>query len=430
MADDMLVYLHALARSCFWALPAPLRSQLHGARHSLARWFRSRPRKAVHRRRTGDLDWTEFRDAVLHKTTYRAVIIFEPSMDWDVLLFQRPHHMALALGRLGCLVIFKTTGDDLTGFRQVALNVWIVCDLAVNAIRDAVRVFYSTSLLADAEDIRAASKQGRVIYEYIDHIDASISGGKDSLRRLQRLKRAAFDGAADIIVSSASGLYRESTAQCGEERCVLIQNGVDVLHYQDARHLKVVLPECLVAFREKHLRIVGYFGAIAPWLWYELIEELSALMPDVGFVFIGPDYSGCVPRLPRSDNTLYLGAVDYAVLPAYARLFDLCFIPFRPGDVARSTSPLKLYEYFALEKPVVVTADMNECIAFPEVFAGSNAAELVEVIDRAFAVCNNKAYRARLRALADANDWGVRAAAYLNKLDSRCQITDPSQIYQ
>ncbi|MBB5020523.1 hypothetical protein HNQ59_003844 [Chitinivorax tropicus] len=351
-------------------------------------------------------------------------------MDWGVLLFQRPHHMALALGRVGCLVIFKTNGDDIAGFRQVGMNVWIANDPAVVNIRNAAHVFYSTSLLAAAEDIFAASKQGIVIYEYIDHIDASISGGRSSLRRLQHLKQAAFDGAADIIVSSAAALHREAIAQCGEGQCVLIPNGVDVQHYQDVRHLSVTLPECLTVFKKKHPRIIGYFGAIAPWLWYEVIEEVSALMSDVGFVFIGPDYSGCVPQLPRSANTLYLGAVDYAVLPAYARLFDLCFIPFRPGEVARSTSPLKLYEYFALEKPVVVTTDMNECTAFPEVFAGSNSAELVEAIDRAFGVCNDTVYRNRLRALADVNDWNIRAAAYLTKLDEKCQLTDSSQIYQ
>jgi len=411
----MLDSLHALARNCFWALPAPLRNRLHGVRHKVARWFRNRPRQAV--QRAGDRGWPYFRDVVLNGVSYRTVIILEPSMDWDVLLFQRPHHMALALGRLGCLVVFKTTGDGVEGFRQVAVNVWIARDPAVSAISDAVRVFYSTSLLADAEDILGACRQGRVIYEYIDHIDPSISGGKDSLKRLERLKRAAFDGAADIVVSSASALHREATAQCGNKRCVLIPNGVDVQHYQDARHLAVVLPERLVVFREKRSRIVGYFGAIAPWLWYEVIEEVSALMPDVGFMFIGPDYSGCVPLLPKSCNALYLGAVDYAILPAYARLFDVCFIPFRPGNVARSTSPLKLYEYFALEKPVVVTADMNECTSFPEVFAGSDAAELVKAIDRAFAVCDNKPYRARLRALAEANDWSFRASAYLNHLD-------------
>lgn len=296
----MLDSLHVFARSCFWALPASFRNRLHGVRHKVARWFRSRPRRIA--RREGDLGWPGFRDAVLNAASYRAVIIFEPSMDWDALLFQRPHHMALALGRLGCLVLFKTTGDGLEGFRHVAENVWVARNPAVDAISGAVRVFYSTSLLADTRNMLEAVRQGRVIYEYIDHIDPSISGGQDALKRLERLRRLAFDGAADIVVSSAVALHREAIDQCGSGRCVLIPNGVDVRHYREAQYLTSALPGRLTTFRERHARIVGYFGAIAPWLWYEVIEDLSASMPNVGFVFIGPDYSGCAPLLPKSAN--------------------------------------------------------------------------------------------------------------------------------
>lgn len=408
--------LHSLARRCFWLLPAPLRNRLHGVRHAIVRWLRSRKTGAV--LKPGDLDGPGFRDAVLHAAEQRLVIIFEANVDWGITLFQRPHHMALALSRLNCLVIFQTTGDGVVGFRRVAENVWIANDSTVSHIPNAVRCFYSTSLLATSDAMRVASKQGRVVYEYIDHIDASISGGKGAIKRLQDLKKAAFEGVADIVVSSAVTLHKEAVAQCGDARCICVPNGVDVAHYRDTQQPMVALPASLVDFRRRYKHIVGYFGAIAPWLWYEVIEQVSAQMVDVGFVFIGPDYSGCVPLLPRRGNVLYLGAVDYADLPAHARLFDACFIPFRPGDVARSTSPLKLYEYFALEKPVIVTADMNECTAFSEVFAGSNAAELVAVIGQALATRDDEGYRARLRALADQNSWNVRASGYVKMLEN------------
>lgn len=416
MNNRSQISLHSLARRCFWLLPAPLRNRLHGARHAIVRWLRSRNVRAA--LKPGDLTGPEFRDVVLSAVERRLVIIFEANVDWGITLFQRPHHMALALGRLNCLVIFQTTGDDVLGFRRVAENVWIANDSTVASIPDAVRCFYSTSLLATSDGMRAASKQGRVIYEYIDHIDASISGGKGAIRRLQDLKTAAFEGVADIVVSSAAALHKEAVAERGDVRCICVPNGVDVAHYRDLQQPSVALPASFTDFRARHKHIVGYFGAIAPWLWYEAIEQVSAKMVDVGFVFIGPDYSGCVPLLPRRGNVLYLGAVNYADLPAYARLFDACFIPFKPGDVARSTSPLKLYEYFALEKPVVVTADMNECTAYPEVFAGSNAAELIAVIDQALATCDDQGYRARLRALADQNSWNVRASSYVTMLEN------------
>ncbi|PWY48848.1 hypothetical protein DK261_10830 [Pseudomonas sp. RW409] len=316
------------------------------------------------------------------------------------------------------MVVFQTTGDDVLGFRQVADNVWIANDSAVNAIPGAIRCFYSTSLLATREAIAAARIRGRVVYEYIDHIDESISGGKGAICRLLDLKAAAFEGGADIVVSSATALHKEALAECGDRRCVCVPNGVDVTHYRVVQESGVAVPRALVEFRGHHKQVVGYFGAIAPWLWYEVIEQVCSGMPDIGFVFIGPDYSGCVPLLPQRANVLYLGPVNYAQLPAYARLFDACFIPFKPGDVARSTSPLKLYEYFALEKPVVVTADMNECTVYPEVFSGGDAAELITAVRQALSTCDDQVYRKRLRTLADQNSWNVRAAVYADKLEN------------
>lgn len=207
MNNSSRTSLHALARRCFWLLPAPLRSRLHGVRHAIVRWLRSHNNRAD--RKPGDLDGSGFRDVVLHAAGQRLVIIFEANLDWGITLFQRPHHMALALGRLNCLVIFQTTGDGVVGFRQVAENVWIANDSTVSNIPNAVRCFYSTSLLATSDAMRVASGQGRVVYEYIDHIDASISGGKSAIKRLQDLKKAAFEGVADIVVSSAAALHKE-----------------------------------------------------------------------------------------------------------------------------------------------------------------------------------------------------------------------------
>jgi len=413
--------LYAIARHVFWLLPAALRDRLHGIRHLLVRRFRSRLGRGVP---TDDcIDWPVFRDRIISCCDYRQVLIYEANVDWDIMLFQRPHHMALAMGRLGCLVIFRTMGDSVVGFRRVAENVWLANDSAVDSIPAAARCFYSTSLLAIGDDMRVASERGVVVYEYIDHIDSSISGGVSSLRRLEELKRLAFSGVADLVIASASILYEEALSQCKHTHCSLVPNGVDVSHFRNLGQLSDALPDTLLSLRKQYGRIIGYFGAIAPWLWYEVIDEVSARMPDTGFVFIGPDYSGCVPRLPQRQNFLYLGAADYRILPAYACLFDVCFIPFRPGDLARSTSPLKLFEYFALEKPVVVTSEMKECVAFPEVFSGSNTLDLIEAMESAFAVCKEPTFTERLRILANDNSWDIRAEVYLKALTA-CMEND------
>lgn len=418
--------LYELLRQIFWRLPAPLRSHLHGPRHALVRWFRARGTRSRQSLSGNDIGWGEFERTVLRFPGTGQPLIFAPNIDWNATLFQRPQHMALALGKTGRLVIYKTCGDALWGFRKVAENVWLANDPAVDSIRGAWRCFYSTSLFGSVTELQTAQQLGPVVYEYIDHIDAAISGGKTITRQLQALKEFAFKGGADLIVTSATSLQDEVVKMRGAGGSVCVPNGVDVAHYARGNDEKDVLPEAFKRFCLDHHGIVGYFGAIAPWLWYELIDQVVQRMPDTGFVFIGPDYAGCVPSLPRRPNVHYVGPVAYGVLPAYARLFDVCFIPFRLGDVARSTSPLKLFEYFALEKPVVVTSDLLECTAFPEVFSGSDADSLTGAIERAFEQKDEKLLKRRLRQLAEENDWSVRAQTYSRALDFVSHNSHPS----
>lgn len=361
---------------------------------------------------TGDLSWGEFEARVLrHRGTYRGIFIQEAVIDWNVPLYQRPQHVATAFARIGYLVIYLTHnwgGDDVDGFRQISENIWLTNAPEVNTIRGAIRSVYSTAYANTPEIVSDRPSDSVMVYEYIDHIDPQISGDGDQVKKLLDLKRWAFDGGADLVVASARVLHAEAEASVGADRLVSVPNGVDTRHYRSTAQDAVVLPEELVEFCARG-PVVGYFGAIAPWLWYDELHKLVAARPDLQFVFIGPDYFNGVGRLPQGPNFLYLGPIDYKVLPAHARLFDVCLIPFAPGEIARTTSPLKLFEYFALEKPVVVTSEMVECIAYPEVFRGSDAGELSEAVDAAMRMRKSGEFRKRLRQLADENDWDKRA---------------------
>lgn len=363
-----------------------------------------------------DMSWSDFNEQVLAKRdSYKGIFIQEVVIDWAVPLYQRPQHIAVAMGKLGYLVLYRTvnwTHDDVQGFRKVADNVWLTNSPEVDNIGRAVRSIYSTAYVDTFEKLKSRDPDSIVVYEYIDHIDPQISGDEENIRRLLNLKEWAFSGGVDYVVASAKKLHDEAEAHVGIGKMILSQNGVDIGHYKDPKHGSVVLPTELVEFRKKFENVVGYFGAIAPWLWYDMIESLVVMRPDVGFVFIGPDYYGGVERLPVAENVLYLGAVDYKILPAYARTFDACFIPFSPGEIAQTTSPLKLFEYFALEKPVVVSSDMQECVVYPEVFSGDSPEAIAEAIDAALLVKSSSTFKQRLAELAQMNSWTRRAQKF------------------
>jgi hypothetical protein len=397
-------------------MPPLLRHYLQGVRRHFPQPWGLKPCPSGHaglaRARTSDLSWVDFNNLVLaNRRHYKGIFVQELNIEWNIPLYQRPQHICAALGRLGYLVIYLTnnwSGDDVEGFREVSENVWITNRPEVSTIEGVVRSFYSTAFIQSPRTLLKSGKRGILVYEYIDHIDPKISGA-ENVKKLQSLKDFAFDGGADYVLASARGLYDEAVGAMGREKVFLVQNGVDARHYRDPSHGETVLPRALTAFRAKYRNIVGYFGAMAPWLWYDVIVELVRKRADLGFVFIGPDYSGGALMLPRSDNLLYLGAVDYQVLPTYARQFDVCFIPFAPGEIARTTSPLKLFEYFALEKPVVVTDDMLECTSFGEVLHGDSADSLSAAIDQALIIMDAPEFKASLAKLADDNDWDQRA---------------------
>lgn len=360
------------------------------------------------------MSWSEFDSHFLsRRDIYRGVFVQNIVVEWSLPLFSRPHQMALALGRLGYLVIYKTPYpalDGVVGVRNVAPNVYLTGDDSFDFIDGAAHSVYSTSSIHPLDWTLNRSTPVNAIYEYVDHIDPKISGDEHHVRRLAAQKRLAFkDNQFDFIVASAHKLEAEAVSAVGRDKVILVPNGVDAWHYRNAIRKKVPLPEAFLEFKRRYAYVVGYFGAIAPWLWYDVIDKLASMRPDLGFVFIGPDYFGSVGRLPRTGNVLRLNAVDYQALPVYANRFDVCFIPFEPGEIARTTSPLKLFEYFALEKPVVVTSQMHECTSFQEVFSGHDARSLSGAIDDAIDLRLDHAFKGRLARLADDNSWDNRA---------------------
>lgn len=411
--NDPMVALYQLAKFIYWRLPLPVRQSLHGVKDKVIRQFKGRMiTQAVGD--TSDLSWEEFNSGILaNRDSYLGIFIQELAVDWNIPLYQRPQHMATALGRLGYLVIYKTDnwgGDNVNGFREVEKNVWLTNKTQqVDTIPSVVRSIYSTAFQNTPQTLLKNNKRGILIYEYIDHIDPQISGDAENIQRLLALKDLACTSDVDFVVASARKLEEEMVSLVGKKKVISIPNGVDTRHYRNPIHKKMPLPDNVVQFRKKYTNIVGYFGALAPWLWYDLINDLVKSRPDLGFVFIGPDYYGGLAKLPKAENVLYLGVVDYKILPAYAHTFDVCFIPFALGEIAKTTSPLKLFEYFALMKPVVVTSDMQECIQFQEVFSGGDVSSISQAIDKAIVIKKDHEFCQKLSNLADQNDWDKRA---------------------
>jgi hypothetical protein len=77
-----------------------------------------------------------------------------------------------------------------------------------------------------------------------------------------------------------------------------------------------------------------------------------------------------------------LGLKPHSDLPAYLAHFDVCIIPFEASELIQATSPLKVFEYLAMGKPVVATL-MRELEGLPYVLVSKTDEEFLQNIGKA-----------------------------------------------
>jgi len=102
-----------------------------------------------------------------------------------------------------------------------------------------------------------------------------------------------------------------------------------------------------------------------------------------------------------------LGWKPYQELFQYVWNFSVAFIPFIINDITKATSPVKLFEFFACQKPVIATP-MPECMRYPEVLIASDHKSFSTKIEQALKQKDNPAICQHLDKIARLNTWASR----------------------
>ena len=210
---------------------------------------------------------------------------------------------------------------------------------------------------------------------------STISRSSPTSGRLLEENHARALSDATVVAAVARRLHEEALARRPD--ALYLPNGVEYERFS-APAAPASTDRDVAPLLSAGRPIAGYYGALAEWFDYELVDETARLRPDWSFLLIGPMYDQSLQGRPmlKRENVRWIGPRDYHLLPGYLALFDVATIPFRINPITTATSPLKLYEYFAGGKPVVTTP-MPECAAFPEVTIARNAQELAAALDPA-----------------------------------------------
>ncbi|MGA2465981.1 MAG: glycosyltransferase, partial [Thermodesulfobacteriota bacterium] len=320
-------------------------------------------------------------DAEVQKA--KGIIIYPPTVDWNLPQLQRPQHIAKALSKLGYL-FFYCTGiqkyDKVDNIFQLKENLYITnrYDLLMEELFGGWIILSSTNPLITIKDIKKFKSRGfRIFYDYLDEIHPDIFGHVGFLLERHKL---IDEKLIDLVLTTSQKLREEMTKRFPEEKVILNPNGVEYEHFHITKDAGGC-PNDIKQIVGEGKPIIGYFGALAKWIDYELLNFVAENRQNWNIVLIGWNYDNTMKQLKDFPNIKYLGLKHYNELPKYGIWFDIATIPFKEGKIAESTSPIKLYEYMALNKPVVATRDLRECYRYKGILIANDKKEFIEKIE-------------------------------------------------
>lgn len=368
----------------------------------------------------------------IREGSWERLVLRRGSFGWHTALFQRAQQLARAMAARDCLVLYEAAPphDRVRGAEKLDERLWLV-NLRSPGLKRALERAASGS--GKPRYLHVASPEGRlsaklvrryaeegwtILYDYIDAIDPAISAARRVSRGTRELYRFCMAHTKACVIASSRLLQRDAEKKRGEA-IPLVENGVDCSLF----FTPGPCPEdpAFRALLRRGRPVVCYYGALARWLDYEALRAVAA---DGRFslLLIGVKYDGSFDKaLGGRDNVCFLGERPYAKLKDYAGRCDVLLIPFQKGIVGDAASPVKLFEYFALAKPVVA-GDTAECRRYDSVVIASGAKAYPAAVERALALGRDPAYLAAERREALAADWRCRAetlCAYLRRREGK-----------
>ena len=359
---------------------------------------------------------------ILKKEKFKAVVVFDSRVGWNIPLFQRSQHMANELTDDGYLYFYRTSEQfdpHIKTVEKLKDRLYLVnmANFALqNAMFDLLKEYkghkflslYSTDVYLDEQYIKEKYTDNgfKIIYEYIDELSDEISGHLPDF--VYDRHKNIIEDKSNIAVGSADKLIEEIEEIRGKENVAMITNGVQYDHWQ---YRSDEVPEKLKDIVSKGNPIIGYFGALAKWFDYELLKKVAKERPNYEIVLIGFLYDNSFKdsKIDELENVHYLGIVDYKELNQYSQYFTISTIPFLLNDITESTSPVKLFEYMAMGHPIVTT-DMRECRKYKSVLIGKSHEDFIEKLDFALTLDKKDEYYNYLKEEALANTWKEKAA--------------------
>ena len=231
---------------------------------------------------------------------------------------------------------------------------------------------------------------GTVVYDLLDAWDTSLGGqwyDPDTEKQIIN--------SSDLLLATVPGL-KQALASRTEKPVHLVPNAVNSYLFNPEHSFSRPID-----FPEKEWNII-YIGALwGEWFDWDLLAQISQKYPDAGVIVIG-DPMGREFDLP--ENVHFLGLKSQRDLPAYLHYSQVAIVPWKVNPTTQMTSPLKVYEYIAMYKPVV--APMIEPLKdIPGVFQTENSPDFIQMVGQ---LRDFQPPKKEMTLFINKNDWRTR----------------------
>ncbi len=208
---------------------------------------------------------------------------------------------------------------------------------------------------------------------------------------------------ADAIVTNSEFL-RQYAAE-GNEKAYFVGQGCDVDHFLQPSDTP--LQELLHIPKP----IIGYTGWLSSVrLDVTLLEHITQQLPDLSFVFVGPeDMSFTKSALHHQSNVYFLGHKPPEKIPHYIHHFDVCINPQAVNPMTIGNYPRKIDEYLMLGKPVVATKTLAMDYFRDYTYLCEGPEDYIEQIQRALKE-NQPTLQEQRKVFAQSHTWEANVA--------------------
>lgn len=302
--------------------------------------------------------------------------------------------------------------------RDRRLNSWLLSrQLAplIEALPQPVTAITTLPITADLPGLLPVEKW---VYYCVDDFGEWPGLDGNTLRTMDEEMIAR----ADDIVSVSNHLQQMIASNNRESS--LLTHGVDLEHW--TKQDSALNSQIESTVRNLNGPLAVFWGVVDRRLDTKMLTALSQKMSDGNILLVGPQQDAD-PNILNLPNVHAPGPVPFADLPALAGRADVLVMPYADLPVTRAMQPLKMKEYIATGRPVVVSSlpavkEWSDCMDVCD-----NSEQFADaVINRLNGNIPVDQQNARLRLKNE--DWASKAKQLEQHLATACPTNSVTEI--